>query len=146
MAGNPPTPLGDGHAARVLTGAPFAALSRSDKRDWLCFLIGLGAFAVYLPVLWFDFTNYDDPGYVFDNAHVASGLSVRNLAWALTTLHGGISYWHPVTWLSHQLDCQLFGLSPGAHHLTNVLLHALAGILLFLFLNRTTGCTGRSAM
>jgi len=73
-------------------------MSQTDRRDWICFLIGLGTFTIFLPVLWFDFTNYDDLGYIVNNAHVTTGLSVRSFIWALTTLHGQISYWHPVTW------------------------------------------------
>ena len=79
---------------------------------------------VYLKAASFDFVLHDDPEYVYANPHVRSGLSVENVGWAFRTLHGGISYWHPVTWLSHQADCQFFGLRPGAHHLTNVWLHA----------------------
>src|SRR6266576_1131371 len=132
---------------RTITAVPlFRKLSQTDKRDWVCFFLGLGTFTAFLPVLWFEFTIYDDPGYVFENLHVKTGLTGKNFSWALTTLNGEISYWHPVTWLSHQLDCNLFGLNPGAHHITNVLFHSITGVLLFLFLNRTTGQLGRSAM
>ncbi len=97
-------------------------------------------------MLSFNFINCDDPGYVTNNFHVLTGLSLKNLVWAVTSLDAGLSYWHPVTWLSHQLDCQLFGLSPGAHHATSALIHSLAGVLLFLFLFRTTRRMGCSAM
>lgn len=123
----------------------FSRLSANDKRDWLCFLIGLGTFILFLPALWFEFLFYDDAGYVFNNSHVASGIGVENLFWALKSLNADVSYWHPLTWFSHQLDCQLFGLSSGAHHLTSVFLHSIAGVLLFLFLQRSTGRLGCSA-
>ncbi len=124
----------------------FLRMSSRDTRDWVCFLLGLGSFSIFLPVVWFDFTNYDDPGYVVHNLHVVTGLSLKNLGWAFSSLHAGLSYWHPITWLSHQLDCQLFGVRAGAHHTTSALLHSIGGVLLFLFLNRTTGRLGRSAM
>ena len=80
--------------------------------------------AVYWPVLRHEFINYDDPYYVTENPRVQAGLTQAGLVWAFTQLHGEHTYWHPVTWLSHMLDCQLFGLNAGAHHLVNVLLHA----------------------
>jgi Flp pilus assembly protein TadD len=101
-------------------------------------------FAVYGTVVWHDFVNYDDPVYVTDNPQVRTGLSRANIAWAFTTLHGG--NWHPLTWLSHMLDCQLFGLRAGAHHLVNVALHAASSVLLFLVLLRLTGYLARSAL
>src|SRR5437773_1091331 len=88
---------------------------------------------VYLPSLFFPFVTVDDPAYIYENPNVYSGLSWRNMAWAFTSLHSNISYWHPVTWLSHQLDCQFFGLNSGPHHLTNVLLHVVNSILVLAF-------------
>ena len=75
----------------------FGWLTERDKRDWLCLLLVLSTFVVFLPVLGFQFTLYDDPGYVLKNEHVATGVSLNNLRWALTTLHGDLSYWHPLT-------------------------------------------------
>src|SRR5260221_642929 len=83
--------------------------------------LGLCTFALYWPVHGFDFINYDDPDYVSRNMHVQGGLTWPAVRWASTT--GFTGNWHPVTWLSHMLDCQLYGLKPGGHHLTNVLLH-----------------------
>src|SRR5258708_30043141 len=74
-------------------------------------------FSVFLPVVSHEFVNYDDPDYVTANPHVQSGLKWENVIWAFTTGHA--SNWHPLTWLSHMLDCQLFGQHPGAQHLTN---------------------------
>jgi protein O-mannosyl-transferase len=83
------------------------------------------------------FIKFDDPQYVYENPHVISGLTAEGIAWAFTTSHA--SNWHPLTWLSHMLDCQIYGLAPGGHHLTNALLHAATTILLFLVLRRITG-------
>ncbi|GAG34862.1 unnamed protein product, partial [marine sediment metagenome] len=87
--------------------------------------------AVYLPVSNYEFLKYDDDTYVTDNQHVRGGLSSKNIKWAFTAGHA--SNWHPVTWLSHMLDCQFFGLQPGAHHIVNVLFH-IANTLLLLYL------------
>jgi protein O-mannosyl-transferase len=80
------------------------------------------------------FINYDDPLYVLDNAHVRAGLSWHAIAWAFTHIHS--QNWHPLTTMSHMLDCQLFGVNAGAHHLVNVFLHSIAAVLLFVFLLR----------
>jgi tetratricopeptide (TPR) repeat protein len=85
----------------------------------------------------FQFINVDDESYVTDNPHVRTGLSWANAVWALTAYHAG--NWHPLTWLSLQLDTQLFGLNPRAFHIVNVALHAVNAMLLFLVLRRLTG-------
>jgi hypothetical protein len=82
------------------------------------------------------FINYDDPLYVLDNAHVRAGLTWRGILWAFTHVHS--QNWHPLTTISHMLDCQLFGVNPGAHHLMNVFFHSIAAVLLFIFLAQTT--------
>ncbi|MCK6501125.1 MAG: tetratricopeptide repeat protein, partial [Nitrospira sp.] len=92
-------------------------------------LLTLVVIFLFLPSLSFAFLTMDDAGYVFENPRVYTGLSWDNLRFAFFSLHSGISYWHPVTWISHQLDCQLFGLRPGPHHATNVLLHAANTLL-----------------
>ena len=92
--------------------------------------------AYYLPVWQCAFLTYDDPDYVTDNRMVRAGLTGAGLKWAFTTTHA--SNWHPLTWLSHMTDCELFGLRPGAHHLVNVLFHAVNAALLFLLLLRVT--------
>ncbi len=91
-----------------------------------------------------DFVNFDDGLYVTDNPLVQQGLTWDGAVWALQTTHA--SNWHPVVWFSHMLDCSLFGLFPGGHHLTNLLLHVLNTILLFLLLRRLTGAMWRSAL
>jgi Tfp pilus assembly protein PilF len=90
------------------------------------------------------FIGLDDPGYVPANPHVTAGLTSSSMAWAWSAA-GYAANWHPLTWLSHMLDVELFGLWAGGHHLTSVLLHALNTILLFLLLYRTTSAIGRSA-
>lgn len=87
--------------------------------------------------------NFDDPGYVFENPRINTGLTSTGVLWAFT--HSHMENWHPLTWISHMLDCQLFGLNPGGHHFTNVLLHTIAVILLFLVLHEMTGALWRSA-
>src|SRR5213080_2034209 len=88
------------------------------------------------------FVTYDDPQYVYENAKVAAGLSPESVLWAFTHTVGG--NWHPLTVISHMLDCQLYGLKAAGHHFTNVLLHTIAVILLFLALKQMTGSLWRS--
>ena len=89
------------------------------------------------------FLNYDDDVYVTDNPHVLGGLNGQSLAWALTSTEA--ANWHPVTWMSHMLDVQLFGRNAARHHLTSLLIHALNAVLLFLLLVRMTGALWRAA-
>jgi protein O-mannosyl-transferase len=89
------------------------------------------------------FVTYDDPNYVYENAKVTAGLSLKNVAWAFMHTVGG--NWHPLTTISHMFDCQVYGLKPAGHHLTNVLLHTVAVILLFLVLRVMTGALWQSA-
>ena len=103
-----------------------------------------GTFGLYFHALDNDFVNYDDPDYVSENAKLQSGLTLDGVRWAFTTSFVG--NWHPLTWLSHMLDWQLFGANPGAHHLVNVFLHVANALLLFLLLNCMTGARWRSAI
>jgi protein O-mannosyl-transferase len=110
----------------------------------ICIFLLLAVGLVFGRTLRHDFVNYDDPSYVYENRHVADGLSVQGIVWAFTQRH---TYnWHPLTWLSHMLDCQVYGLAPWGHHLTNVLLHAATAITLFLVLLRMTGHLWPSAL
>src|SRR5688572_5396147 len=102
----------------------------------LCLLLALITLLLYLPVWQHGFIVYDDNLYVTDNRMVQRGLSWAGVKWAFTTLHA--SNWHPVTWLSHMLDWELFGWNAGAHHLVNVLFHTANTVLLFLLLCRMT--------
>ncbi len=89
-----------------------------------------------------DFLNYDDDLFVTENRIVQNGLSLDGIGWAFTTFHFG--NWHPLTWLSHMLDVQLFGLNPRGHHLTNLLFHIANTLLLFSILHRMTQSPWRS--
>ncbi len=123
-----------------------SALSKPD-RGWLvaCVYVCLAllTWGVFAQTLRYDFVNYDDPSYVYQNTRITSGFSVPNVAWAFTHVHS--ENWHPLTTITHMLDCQLYGLKAGWHHFTNVLLHTVAVILLFLALRRMTGALWQSA-
>jgi protein O-mannosyl-transferase len=90
----------------------------------------------------YGFVNFDDDVYVYKNEKVTGGLTRTGVYWAFTHVHS--SNWHPITWLSHMLDCQFYGLNAGGHHATNILIHALTCVLLFLLLRRMTGFLWRS--
>ena len=112
---------------------------------FVCLLLALVTLGVFLPVARHDFVNYDDPDYVSENPHVQTGFSKAGVEWAFCRIAGENTYWHPLTWLSHMLDCQLFGLRPGPQHLTNVGFHIANSLLLFIVLKRMTGALWRSA-
>ena len=115
-----------------------------NKRGVLiCVVLALVAFIVFEPVCHNEFIGFDDSVYVTRNPHVKAGLSHDTIAWSFSFT--GISYWQPLTWLSHSLDCQLYGLRPGMHHLTNLVLHIANSLLLFLIFKRMTGALWRSA-
>jgi Tfp pilus assembly protein PilF len=109
-------------------------MPRSRIIGWALALVTL---LVYLPAMRYGFVNYDDQDYVTDNFMVQKGLTWAGIKWAFTTGHA--SNWHPITWLSHMTDCELFGLNPSGPHLINVLFHAANTILLFILLRRLTG-------
>jgi len=121
-----------------------AVFSTRKQNVMICLLLAITILAVYFPALRHPFINYDDNVYVTDNLHVTTGLKWENFKWAWTSLATG--NWHPLTWLSHALDCQIFGLYAGGHHLTNILLHIVNVILLFWLLQRATQARWRSAM
>ncbi|MEE9532432.1 MAG: tetratricopeptide repeat protein [Syntrophobacteria bacterium] len=110
--------------------------------------IGLILITAVLLVYWqvgdHEFINYDDNAYITDNAQVQKGLTSKGIIWAFTTSHTG--NWHPLTWISHMLDCELYGLNPEGHHLTNVLFHMANAILLFVVLRWMTGAIWRSGL
>jgi len=109
-----------------------------------CLFLGLITLAVYWQVIDHEFINYDDPLYITDNPYVQAGLSLETIEWSFNFTDKDQTYWHPLTWLSHILDCQLFGLNAGMHHLTNVILHVLNSVLLFLVFKRMTGALWKS--
>jgi hypothetical protein len=109
----------------------------------VCLFLAIAITAVYWQVGNHEFVNYDDDKYVYDNQYVKSGLTSEGIKWAFTATHA--SNWHPLTWLSHMADCQIYGLNPKGHHLTSVFFHILNSILLFLIFRRMTGALWKSA-
>ena len=109
----------------------------------VCLFLAAIVWLVFGQTLHHEFVNYDDNLYVYENPVVPKGLTLDGIGWAFTHLYS--FNWHPLTWVSHMLDCQLYGLNAGRHHLTNVLLHTASVILLFLVLRRMTGFLWRSA-
>jgi len=106
-------------------------------------VLTLSTLLVFWQVRNFDFVNYDDNVYVYENQHVLNGLTYDGIIWAFTTSYA--SFWHPMTWLSLMLDCQLFGPDSGWFHLVNVLLHLANTLLLFAVLKKMTGALWPSA-
>ncbi len=111
--------------------------AKSRAGTVVCALLVATVFAVFYQTASFDFVNYDDDVYVCQNPPVQTGITAPGVKWAFTSFH--CSNWHPLTWLSHMADCEMFGLRPGLHHLTNVFIHAVTSTLLFLLLRRMTG-------
>lgn len=102
----------------------------------LALLLMFATLVVFLPVGRFGFVNYDDPSYITENPVVKNGLTGAGVMWAFAGFH--VANWHPLTWLSHMIDCSLFGVDPAAHHFVNVLFHAANAALLFVLLFRLT--------
>jgi len=114
-----------------------------EKRNTIvCLLLAVVTLALYNPVNRHPFVNYDDDRYVTGNAHVRQGLTADTFTWALTSTEQ--ANWHPLTWMSHALDCSLYRLNPAGHHITSVLLQAVNAMLLFLLLIWATGRIGPS--
>ncbi|HNZ34923.1 MAG: TPR repeat-containing protein YrrB [Deltaproteobacteria bacterium ADurb.BinA179] len=107
-------------------------------------LLAVVTIALYWPAQSFDFVNYDDDVFVKDNRHIRDGLSGDGLVWAFTTFHGG--NWHPLTWLSHMADVEVYGLDAGGHHRTNALIHTVGALLLFLVLAGMTNSISLSVL
>ena len=118
-------------------------LTKNQLAALICLTLAVVTAALYLPIIHHDFVNFDDDDYITNNSHVQAGLTWAGTIWAFTT--GAAANWHPLTWLSHMLDCQLYGLNPGGHHSTNLIFHVVNTLLLFLWLNQLTGALWRSA-
>ncbi|MCP4681332.1 MAG: hypothetical protein GY864_03260 [Desulfobacterales bacterium] len=117
--------------------------SSSKYRDILiCLFLLIITFAAYCQVGNHEFVYFDDREYVFENRYVQQGLSIKGVIWSFTATHA--SNWHPLTWLSHMLDCHLYGMDPGPHHLTSLFFHMVNTILLFLVFKKMTGNSFRS--
>ena len=113
------------------------------KLTIICISLVVIILAVYLQTGNHEFLGYDDPAYVTGNPHVSSGITGNNIRWAFTSVD---EYnWHPITWVSHMTDVQLFGMNPRGHHLGNVMFHSVASVLLLVLLFRTTGSLWQSS-
>jgi len=142
-----PVPQLIGHPVRERLSAMKASTKRSAKAPgdlWIYAFLTVAVFAAYGQVLRFGFVNYDDPVYIAGNPYVRDGIAWSGVVWAFT--HSFAGNWYPLTWISHMLDCQLFGLDAGAHHFTNLAIHAAAASLLFAVLRRITQARWPSAM
>ena len=123
-------PVSRGHNDRIIVGI-------------VCIFLAATVWIVFGQTLGHEFVNYDDGEYVYENPQITAGLTPRGIQWAFTHVHSG--NWHPLTTISHMLDCQFYGVQPWGHHFTNVLLHAAAAIFLFLALRELTGRSAGSA-
>jgi Flp pilus assembly protein TadD len=110
----------------------------------ILFLLIAGTSFAYWNIDKCEFVNFDDYQYVSNNYHITSGFNKKNILWAFSSFYA--ANWHPLTWLSHTLDCQLYGLKPAGHHLTNLVFHLLNVLLLFFVLKGMTGAVWRSAL
>lgn len=133
------------NSARIRVVRPAQSARNLDRRELLiAAALAVVTLAVYGQVLSHQFINLDDDVYIRDNRMVAGGLTLQGIAWAFTTFLD--SNWHPITWLSHMVDSEIFGLNAGGPLLVNALLHVSNTLLLFLFLKRITGARWPSAM
>src|SRR5262249_9767101 len=116
---------------------------RAKSRIALCGLcLTVLAVAIYWPVVRQGFICFDDPDYITTNPRTQAGVTFEGLRWAFMSFQ--VNNWHPVTWLSHMLDCQLYGLKPAGHHLTSVLFHVANTLLILALLSHLTGDLWRS--
>ena len=114
------------------------------KQWWICLLLAAGTAVLYWPITGHGFIGFDDNQYLVQNWHIHSGLTWRAITWAFQS--GYASNWHPLTWISHLLDYQFYGLNPAGHHFTSLILHSVNSALLFILLKQMTGATWRSAL
>src|SRR5438034_11587560 len=132
-------------AAKGRSAVPLTHFTAFGRPD-LLILLGLAVvtFAIYAQVIGHQFITLDDPTYIQENPMVNRGVTLRGLAWAFTTFHA--TNWHPLTWISHMIDCQFFGMNADRHLLVNALIHVANTLLLFWFLLRTTRARWPSAL
>ena len=116
---------------------PFQTFSDRAVTSVCCVLLAAIVWIVFGQTIGYEFVNYDDDNYIYENPRITNGVTLSGIQWAFTHVHA--SNWHPLTTISHMVDCQLYGLQPWGHHLTNILLQAAAAILLFLALRKLTG-------
>ena len=122
--------------APALEERPSGFTFSAKRKVFACLLLAVLTLALYNPVSHNGFVNYDDDRYILTNPHVRAGLSLSTIVWAFTSTDE--ANWHPLTWISHALDCQLFQLNPAGHHYTSLLLHLASVVLLFLLLVQVT--------
>ncbi len=127
-----------------VSASPELFQSPAKRTLLLCLLLTVVVLVAYNPVTHNGFVNFDDNGYITDNPHLRAGLTWATVKWAFTTYEQ--ANWHPLTWLSHAFDLELFGLKPAGHHYVSVLFHAINAVLLFLLLQSATGFRWRSLM
>ncbi len=125
------------HQAKAIFGLASSFLDAQNSTMLVALALILLTLFAYYPLRKNDFVNYDDPAYVYSNQRVMKGLTVDNVAWAFKSTQ--LTNWHPLTWLSHMADVQLFGLRPGGHHATSFLLHVVNVLLLFFLLCEMMG-------
>ena len=132
-------------AANRRKAVPLTHAATFDRPD-LLILLGLAVmtFGIYAQVIGHQFITLDDPTYIRENPMVSRGVTLAGLAWAFTTFH--VANWHPLTWISHMIDCQLFGTNAGRHLLINALIHVANTLLVFWFLLRATHARWPSAL
>lgn len=116
--------------------------SRTGLIAFLCLSLIAITLAVYIQVGNHQFLNYDDKAFITDNPHVVNGITGENTIWAFTSVY--TANWHPITWLSHMADVQIYGMNPRGHHITNVAIHTTSALLLFLLFLRLTGALWQS--
>ncbi len=117
--------------------------SRKNRSLLVCLILALTTFAVFYQVHSFGFVNFDDPEYICDNPNIQAGITLKTIEWAFTASYA--ANWHPLTWLSHILDCQLFGLNPAGHHIVSLIFHLANTLLVFLIFKRMTNALWQSA-
>lgn len=119
-------------------------MKRIGIERWIGVVMIAMVLAVYSQLAGHDFIDFDDGAYILNNTHVRTGLTFENIRWAFTSLEE--SNWHPLTWISHMMDCQVYGIHPAGHHLTSLFLHVANTLLLFLVLRTATGNLWKSAL
>ena len=126
--------------------SPKETFLRTGLNYWICLMLVITTLFVYRQVLDFDFISFDDSIYVTENRYVRQGLTLKGLNWAVNVRDRDyLTYWHPMAWLSHMLDYQLFRLNAGMHHFTSLVFHVANTLLLFLVFRRMTGAMWQSA-
>ena len=141
-------PLAKGKApSSPLTKAQVKGFEETDEANKtlkvaICIFLMVATFCIYSQIQDHEFIDFDDDKYITDNLNVRAGLTIESIKWAFTPSH--TSYWHPMTWLSHMLDYQLYGLDPKGHYLTNLFLHISSVLILFIVLLRMTGAFWQS--